>query len=136
MMSSTMGEGERADRRRRARARVILLVSLVLAVGIIALTVIFKQSGHAIAPAGAIGVTLLYLAGIAVSWRGARFSDEVEMRSTHRALAWATIAYILVYPGWYFLWRGGLVPEPSHETLFLGVMVVTMLSYLWAKIRR
>src|SRR4051812_33360943 len=61
MTGKAMGEGERAEARRLARMRNMILGSLVCAVLIIGAAFMFKQSGGRIAPAGAITIVVLYL---------------------------------------------------------------------------
>jgi hypothetical protein len=132
-----MGEGERAEARRQARMRNMILGSMVCAVLIIGSAALFKQSGGRIAPAGAITITLVYLVAlIGFGWRACRRADEVEIGHNLVALATAAGFYGLVYPGWYFLWKGGLLPEPIHEAMYVAMLAVTLMSYLWAKIRR
>lgn len=137
MTGTTMGEGERAEARRGARVRAMMIGSLICALLIIGAAILFKQSGGRIAPAGAITITILYLTAlIGFGWRACWRADEVEIRHNIVALASAAAFYWLVYPGWYFLWKGGLLPEPSHELLYVATITVTSLAYLWAKIRR
>jgi hypothetical protein len=137
MTSKAMGEGERAEAQRLARVRARVLGALVCAVLIIGSAWLFKQSGGRIAPAGAITIVIVYLVAlIGFGWRTCRRADEVEIRDNLVALAAAAGFYGLVYPGWYFLWKGGLLPEPSHELMYIAMIAVTTLTYLWAKIRR
>jgi hypothetical protein len=131
-----MGEGERAEAARRRRAAMLVAASAVAAVAMVVGTAIFKQGHGGIASGWAIAFVGLYLLVMFGSWRFAcRVSDEVELRSTVSALATGGTAYALVYPSWYFLWRGGLTPEPSHEALFVIAFVATMTAYLWKKFR-
>jgi hypothetical protein len=132
-----MGEGERAEARRLKRVRAKMAGSMVCALLILGAAFLFKQSGGRIAPAGAITIVVVYLvAMIGFGWRACRRADEVEIRDNLIALASAAGFYGLVYPGWYFLWKGGLLPEPIHEAMYVAMIAVAMASYLWAKIRR
>jgi hypothetical protein len=136
MTSTAMGEGERAEARRLARVRAMIGGSMVCALLIVGAALLFKQSGGRIAPAGAITIVLLYLAAMVSSfWYACRKTDEVEARDTIVAVAVGGGAYGLVYPAWYFLWRGGLVSEPSHEALYLMLIVVITLAYFWKRLR-
>ena len=136
MTGTAMGEGERAEAARGRRAAMLAGASAVVAVAMIVGTAIFKQGHGQIAPGWSIAFVGLYLLMMFACWRFAcRVSDEVELRANVGALAAGGIAYALVYPSWYFLWRGGLTPEPSHELLFVIVFVATMIAYLWKRFR-
>jgi hypothetical protein len=131
-----MGEGERAEAARRRRVAILFAASVVVAVAMVVGTAIFKEGHGRITSGWAIGFVGLYLLAMFGSWRFAcRASDEVELRSTVGALATGGGAYALVYPCWYFLWRGGLTPEPSHEALFVITFVTIMTAYFWKRFR-
>jgi cation transport ATPase len=136
MTSRTMGEGERAEAARKRRAAMLFAISMAVAVAMVVGTAIFKQGHGRIAPGWAVAFVGLYLVAVFASWRFAcRVSDEVELRNNVGALAAGGTAYALVYPAWYFLWRGGLVPEPIHEALFVVAFLTTMTAYLWKRYR-
>lgn len=61
--------------------------------------------------------------------------DEVERRIQDKAVAAAGLFYALSYPVWFVLWKGGLLPEPSHWQLFLGFYVALAGSYLFYRFR-
>lgn len=44
--------------------------------------------------------------------------DEVERQASYKAVSFAGAVYILVYPLWFLLWKGGFVAEPVHWVLF------------------
>ena len=130
--SKLVGEGERAEAARKRRTAMLFAASVVVAVAMNVGTAIFKQGHGRIAPGWAIAFVGLYLLAVFGSWRFAcRVSDEVELRNNVSALAAGGTAYALVYPSWYFLWRGGLTPEPIHELLFVIVFLTFMTAYLW-----
>lgn len=138
MMSSeaAMGEGERAEAARKRRAGMLFAGSMVVAVAMVVGTVIFKQGHGQLAPGWSVAIVGLYLLALFGSWRFAcRVSDEVELRANVGALAAGGTVYALVYPSWYFLWRGGLVPEPSHEAVFAITFVAIMIAYIWKRYR-
>ena len=39
------------------------------------------------------------------------------------------------YASWYLWWRGGLVPEPQHQAIFIATMAAMMLAYGYKKLR-
>lgn len=88
-------------------------------------------------PAGwAIAASLILL--VALSYGGWRYhlaTDELDRRDTLWASALTLNLYIAGYPVWYLWWRGGLVPEPRHETIFVVAMGVMLLAYLYKKLR-
>ena len=136
MMGTTMGEGERAEAVRKRRAAMLFAISMVVAVAMVVGTAIFKQDHGRIAPGWAIAFVGVFLLAVFASWRFAcRVSDEVDLRNNVGALAAGGTAYALVYPSWYFLWLGGLVPEPIHEALFVVAFLATMTAYLWRRYR-
>lgn len=136
MTGMATGEGERAEAERKRHAAALFALSIVVAVAMVAGTAIFKQDHGQIAPGWAIAFVGLYLLALFACWRFAcRVSDEVELRNNVSALAAGGLANALVYPSWYFLWRGGLMPEPSHELLFAVVFLTTMLAYIWKRYR-
>ena len=44
-------------------------------------------------------------------------------------------AYALAYSAWFLLWKGRLVPEPDHLTLFILFIAVSFAAYLFKKSR-
>jgi hypothetical protein len=131
-----MGEGERAEAARGRRSLMLVAASAVIAVVLVGGTALFKQDHGHLAPAWAIACTALYaLAIVASGWFACRMTDEVEARHNIQAVAIGGGVYCLVYPSWYFLWRGELVPEPSHEILYLVTIATITAAYVWKKIR-
>lgn len=136
MTNMSEGVGERAEAARRRRVRALFAISVILAVVMNVGTAIFKQDHGRIAPGWAIAFVGLYLLAIFACWRFAcRVSDEVELRANVSALATGGTTFALVYPSWYFLWRGGLTREPIHEALFAIAFLATMIAYLWKRYR-
>lgn len=70
-------------------------------------------------PALAAAIAALYLlALIAGSIALSRSIDEVEKARQYKAVAFAGAVYLVVYPLWFVLWKGGFVIEPIHWALF------------------
>ena len=127
--------GERAEAARKRRARAMILVSVAIAVLIVAGTAIFKRPDQQVAPGWAIAFAFIYVGAMVFGgWRACRQTDEVEARNNRAALVWAACFYGLTYPVWYFLWKGGLVPEPDHMLMFAATVFVAMATYLARRI--
>jgi len=61
--------------------------------------------------------------------------DEVELQNNLYAGAWAAMVVLIGYPPWYLLWKGQLLPEPSHIAMFLTLYGVLTIAYLYRKFR-
>lgn len=88
-------------------------------------------------PAGwAIAASLILLAALGYGgWRYNIATDELDRRDNQWASVVALNFYIGGYATWYFWWRGGLVPEPQHQTVFVATMAVMLLAYGYKKLR-
>ncbi len=88
-------------------------------------------------PAGwAIAATAILLGALGYGgWRYNLATDELDRRDNQWSCAVALNAYIGGYATWYIWWRGGLVPEPQHETIFVVTMAVMLLAYGYKKLR-
>ncbi|MBX9815602.1 MAG: hypothetical protein K2X76_12945 [Sphingomonas sp.] len=140
------GPGERAERARRRRV-AWLMGALALAGGVIGFTAARLERGGiegnfnvlqigALPPWFAILATLTFVGAVGIgSWFYWRGMDEVARRDHYRGAVWALNVYLLLYPSWFLLWRGGLVSEPSHRALFLITVATSMIVYLWSKWR-
>lgn len=82
--------------------------------------------------------------GLAVAWLVAvigggllyaRHTDEFELAGSYKAVAAGAGAYIVLYPVWLLLWKGGVAPEPMHFVIFLGFMAVTLIASLFHRVR-
>lgn len=72
-------------------------------------------------PELAAGIAVLYLlAMLAGSVALSRSMDEVEKARQYKAVAFAGAVYLIVYPLWFVLWKGGFAIEPIHWALFAG----------------
>jgi hypothetical protein len=61
--------------------------------------------------------------------------DEVERQNNLFSSAMAAGVVLVGYPVWYILWKGQLVSEPSHETMFVALYSVLLVTYLYRKFR-
>jgi hypothetical protein len=77
-------------------------------------------SGGVLWPALSIVLAMIYLVAIC----GGAFLlnssiDEHEKYNSYKAVSAAGCLYIVVYPVWFLLWKGGFVIEPIHWVLFV-----------------
>ena len=88
-------------------------------------------------PAGwAIAATVILLVALGYGgWRYNLATDELDRRDNQWAAAVALNFSIGGYASWYLWWRGGLVPEPQHQTVFVATMAVMLLAYGYKKLR-
>jgi hypothetical protein len=62
-------------------------------------------------------------------------TDELERGLQNKSFVLAGLVYIIAYPIWFTLWKGGLLPEPSHTLLFLAFYLSMACSYLFYRFR-
>lgn len=87
-------------------------------------------------PAIAFGSLALYLAAILFgSIALARQMDEVETARQHKASAFAVAVMLTVYPAWFFLWKGEVLPEPVHWMMFVLLWLSLMAGSLYYRYR-
>jgi len=137
MVEGTQGTGE-AEERRKRRLKIAIVGSL-FAIGMVSGFFVghsAKGFGELLGPdpvmppAVAIGLCLVFALAIAV---GAvlmkKHADELERLNRYKAASLAGTVYLTTYMLWFFLWKGGLVPEPMHVVLFL-IFLVSMFAGL------
>ena len=140
-VSEPVASGEALERGRRRRKLAILVLIFLLAFPA-GFMVGFTEADDLLVmndrwpPALALGLSLSYLAlviggAIALS----RQVDEVERAIKYKAVAAAASAYVIVYPVWFFWWKGGFVPEPMHLALYAGFLIVFLLASLFYRFR-
>jgi hypothetical protein len=61
--------------------------------------------------------------------------DETEKQIARKAGEFANATFITLYPVWFLLWKGGLVPEPMHVYIFIAFLVSMTLSSLFHRFR-
>lgn len=88
-------------------------------------------------PAGwAIVASVILLGALGFGgWRYHLATDELDRRDNQWASVAALNFYIGGYASWYLWWRGGLLPEPQHQTIFVATMAVMLLAYGYKKLR-
>jgi hypothetical protein len=127
--------GERAEAARKRRSLMMIAANVAIAVVIVVGTAIVKRPGQQITPGWAIAFAIIYVGALVFGgWRMCRAVDEVEVRNNRAAMVWAACFYGLTYPVWFFLWKGGLVPEPDHMLMFAATVAVAAAAYAIRKI--
>lgn len=139
MQAADSGEALERNRRRRK----YWIVGILAGIGFVAGFVTgFTQPETLFDPTRAWPPELTIM--LAVAWLVAvigggllyaRHTDEFELAWSYKAVAVGAAAYILLYPVWLLLWKGGVAPEPMHFVLFLGFMAVTMIASLFYRVR-
>ncbi len=88
-------------------------------------------------PAGwAIAASVILLGALGFGgWRYHLATDELDRRDNQWASVAALNFYIGGYASWYLWWRGGLLREPQHQTIFVATMAVMLLAYGYKKLR-
>ena len=140
-VSEPVESGEALERRRRRRKLAIFALVFVFAFPV-GFAVGFTEADDLLVmndrwpPALALGLSFAYLAlviggAIALS----RQVDEVERMIKYKAVSAAATFYVIVYPVWFFLWKGGFVAEPMHVALYIGFMVAFLLASIFYRFR-
>jgi hypothetical protein len=131
-MTDNEGPGMRADRARKRRMVLFMIlyafVAVAFIVGIRLATPEPIALSHRLTPNVALATAalfpLLFGGAMVFIWR---MLDEVA----HRIALWAWVAAFLVNAfatvSWAFLWQGGWVPEPNAMVLLMGSAVVVMI---------
>lgn len=137
----TTGEGE-AREQARLRKRYAVIALLLGAGFLIGVYVgktekdAFINGGGALWPALALALSVIYF--IAIVGGSALLKggiDEHERHSSYKAISAAGGAYVVVYPIWFLLWRGGWAVEPIHWLLFIGFWIILAISNLYYRFR-
>jgi len=135
-----LDSGAEAERARRRKWHLVL--GAALATGLAAgFGFAFADEGQGffratIPPTLAAAIAALYLLMMVVGTVAMkRVTDEVEIHNNLYGMAIGGSAVLLVYPPWWILWRGEVLPEPPHEALFLLFFGSALVAYLWKKFR-
>ncbi len=79
----------------------------------------------------AIGVIL---PAITLYWHRHAVDEQEEAAYRFGALI-AIYAFWFIAPAWWFLWRGGMLPEVNGVTLYFITMFVALIVWFWKKYR-
>lgn len=140
-MSDEILSGEARDRA-NTRRRILLFSGLALAGGAVGFTFAMFESKNEVALGGSIppvvAVALAIVTFVAMVWGTIAYKrriDEVVLRDNIYAGAWGAFVLMVGYPVWFLLWKGNLLPEPSHMAMYGVLYVVTCAVYLYRKYR-
>lgn len=70
-----------------------------------------------------------------ISWRWWQNIDEHEADAYRFGALLAATLYLFVTPSWWFAWRAGLVSEPQHMLIFLGITLAWCAGWAWRRYR-
>jgi hypothetical protein len=136
------GLGE-ARERARLRKRTIVFGAIFAAGLIGGFYVGFQEAGRVLhggdgawSPAVALVLAGLYLTAIVAGSLLLQVSmDELERHNGYKAGTFAAAVYIVVYPIWFLLWKGGFVAEPIHWLVFIIFWLALLAGHLWYRFR-
>jgi hypothetical protein len=141
MVEPRGGEGER--REAAVRRRRLFVFGALFAAGLLSGLYVGSDGGAAMLDSGArwsapvsLGLAAIFLTamiGGTMALRNA--TDELQREIAARAMAAAGGVFVLLYPLWFLLWKGGLLPEPMHAALFLVFWLTLALATLWYRFR-
>ena len=143
MMEAGVVELDRGEAVERSRNRRYWTVVVALfAVGLVVGLVMAMAEGEGdflsarLPPAVAVALAAVtFLAMTIGTWAYCKRSDEVDIYANLWGAAAGASALMVVYPVWVILWKGGLLDEPHHVSLFLLTSVATLVGYAWKKYR-
>lgn len=137
-MAETANQSGEARERRRAVQKT-LTIGVIAAMGLVAGFYVGAhdaRSGSGLfggtwPPAAALLIAASYLGSLLIGGLVlSRRTDEVERLAQYKATAAAAASYIVLYPTWFVLWKGGFVPEPVHWVPFVIFWLVLAVSSL------
>ncbi|MCJ8190198.1 hypothetical protein [Sphingomicrobium aestuariivivum] len=141
--NDTMTTGEAREARRVRLQKIVIVLALLLGMGIgVGFGVLSAGGEDAFAegrswpPAFAIAVAVgVLLVMPLLMLTATRTADELEYAHQAFGMQAGGFALICLYPAWYALWRGGFLPEPGHEILWLGYFTLTLIAYAYHRFR-
>lgn len=136
-----LGEGER--READARRRRFLVLGCLFAAGLFSGFYIGHTDPASLFDAEArwsplvslvlTGIFLAAMIGGSLALRGSM--DELQRQTQYKAVSLAGAVYMLVYPSWFMLWKGGFVAEPAHGPLFILFWLSLATASVWYRFR-
>ena len=133
-MSDGENFGAAAESRRRRRYWTLMALASAAALVIGFTGRLLGTPYGPIAPAAAIGLAAaLILLTVVGNWVYFRSIDELEVASNLVGGLWGFYAFMVGWPLWQILWRGGLAPEPEMLPLYVGAGAVAVAGFLWKR---
>jgi divalent metal cation (Fe/Co/Zn/Cd) transporter len=84
----------------------------------------------------AILLAVTFLVAVSVtSWMLYRQVDEHQRQACGKAAILAAGIVIILYPVWFMLWMGEILPEPSHWVIFLTLYITYAVGSLYYRYR-
>ena len=140
-MSEPLSDYERIERDRRRRK--FATVGALAAVGGIGGGIVGAREADRLfdlaqpwPPLLCLALAALLLVAAAVgSFALHRQTDEVERLAKLKATHAGASVYLLGYPIWFLLWKGGFLPEPMHVLIYAITIVAILLASLHYRFR-
>ncbi len=136
-----LGPGERAERAKRLKFYAVA-AGLGLPGFVIGVAIGRRAKTHGfgeglLTPELAVALAVIYLLAVGVgAWLMHRNMDEHARTQQLWFTAYGGAALVYVYPAWFLLWRGGLLPEPHHLAMFLIFYAGALLGFTVRYFRR
>lgn len=87
-------------------------------------------------PVLALGLAAIYLVAVIVGAILMRQqTDEVGIAQQTKGAVLAASMFVLVYPLWYILWKGGFVIEPMHGVIYILFLLTALGGMLYYRFR-
>jgi hypothetical protein len=141
MVDAKRGAGEAAERLQQRKRKGV--IGVLFAAGLCSGAYIGYSMGSQDldftapwSPTACLVIAAVYL--LAMAWGNfalSRHMDEVERANSYKAGSAAGAAYLIVYPVWFLLWKGGFSGEPVHWALFILFWTVLAVSSLYYRYR-
>ncbi|MEG3181922.1 hypothetical protein [Sphingomonas sp. LT1P40] len=138
MREASDGLAEARKRRNRLHLIIALLMGVGGVIGFMSAMLETKDGAflEGIPAEWAIAASVMLVVAIGFGgWRYNLATDELDRRDSYWASAMALNVYLIAYPVWYLWWRGGLMSEPSHQTMFVITFLAMAASYGYKKIK-
>lgn len=120
-----------------------ILIGSGLLGGVIGVVMVVADGSNAVFSTGPIApivaIALVIVIGgllpyISYYWH-TRAVDEQEAEAYKLGALGGIYVYMIGAPCWWFLWRGGLVPEPDGVAIYLITIFTVGVIWLWRKYR-